>query len=123
MNSKLTLALRLLLGLILLVFGLNKFFHFLPMPLMEGAPADFMGALGKTRYMFPLIAITEIVAGVLLIFNKWTGLALIFTAIISVNIILFHLVLAPAGIALAAIVAILNVILMYANWNKFKTLF
>ena len=123
MNSKLTMALRLLLGLILLVFGLNKFFHFLPMPPMEGAPAEFMGALGKTGYMFPLIALTEIVAGVLLILNKWTGLALVFTAIISVNIILFHLVLAPAGIGLAAVVAILNIILMYTNWKKFKTLF
>jgi len=123
MNSKLTMVFRLLLGLILLVFGLNKFFHFLPMPPMEGAPADFMGALGKTGYMFPLIALTEIVAGALLLLNKWKGLALILTAIISVNIVLFHLALAPAGTALAAVVAILNIILMYANWKKFKTLF
>lgn len=123
MNSKLTMILRILLGLILVIFGLNKFFQFLPMPPMEGDPAEFMKALGKTGYMLPLIALTEIVAGALLLINKWKGLALIFTAIISVNIVLFHLVLAPAGIALAAIVAILNIILMYANWNKFKTLF
>jgi len=123
MNSKLTMVLRLLLGLILLVFGANKFFNFLPMPPMEGAPGEFMGALGKTGYMFPLIALTEIVAGVLLLINKWKGLALIFAAIISVNIVLFHLALAPAGIALAAVVAVLNIILMYANWSKFKTLF
>lgn len=123
MNSKLTMVLRLLLGLILLVFGANKFFQFMPMPSMEGPPADFMGALGNTGYMFPLIALTEIVAGVLLLFNKWKGLALIFASIISVNIVLFHLALAPAGIGLAAVVAILNIILIYANWNKFKTLF
>ena len=123
MNSKLTMVLRLLLGLILLVFGANKFFNFLPMPPMEGAPGEFMGALGKTGYMFPLIALTEIVAGVLLLLNKWKGLALIFAAIISVNIVLFHLALAPAGIALAAVVAVLNIILIYANWHKFKTLF
>jgi uncharacterized membrane protein YphA (DoxX/SURF4 family) len=43
MNAKLIMALRLLLGLILLVMGSNKFFHFLPMPPMEGPPADFMG--------------------------------------------------------------------------------
>ena len=123
MNSKLTMVLRLLLGLILLVFGANKFFQFMPMPPMEGPPADFMGALGNTGYMFPLIALTEIVAGVLLLFNKWKGLALIFASIISVNIVLFHLALAPAGIGLAAVVAILNIILIYANWKKFKTLF
>jgi uncharacterized membrane protein YphA (DoxX/SURF4 family) len=123
MNSKLTMVLRLLLGIILLVFGANKFFNFMPMPPMEGAPGEFMAALGKSGYMLPLIALTEIVAGVLLLLNKWKGLALIFAAIISVNIVLFHLALAPAGIGLAAVVAILNIILMYANWNKFKTLF
>lgn len=123
MNTKITLVLRLLLGLILFVMGANKFFHFLPMPPMEGPPADFMGALIATGYMFPLIAITEIVAGALLILNKWIGLALIFASIMSVNIILFHLVLDPAGIAMGAVVAISTVILIYANWNKFKTLF
>ena len=123
MNSKLTMVLRLLLGLILLVFGTNKFFHFIPVPPMAGSPADFMGAMANTGYMFPLIALTEIVAGVLLILNKWTGLALIFAAILSVNIMLFHIMLAPATIAAGAVVAILTVVLMYAYWKKFKTLF
>ena len=123
MNSKITMVLRILLGLILLVFGLNKFFNFMPMPPIEGPPGDFMAALGKTGYMFPLIALTEIVAGALLLINKWKGLSLILTAVISVNIVAFHLVLAPAGIGLAAVVAILNIVLIYANWNKFKTLF
>ena len=123
MNSKLIMVLRLLLGLILIVFGTNKFFQFIPSPPMEGPPADFMGALFVTGYMFPMIAITEIIAGLLLLINKWTGLALILTATISLNIVLFHLVLAPAGIAAAALVAVLNVVLIYANWKKFKTLF
>lgn len=123
MNSKLTMILRLLLGLILLVFGANKFFQFMPAPPMEGPPADFFGALIATGYMFPLIAITEISAGVLLLINKWTGLALIFASIMSVNIILFHIMLAPASIAAGAVVAILTIVLIYANWNKFKTLF
>ena len=123
MNSKLIMVLRLLLGLILIVFGTNKFFQFIPSPPMEGPPADFMGALFVTGYMFPMIAITEIIAGLLLLINKWTGLALILTATISLNIVLFHLVLAPAGIAAAALVAVLNVVLIYANWKKFKSLF
>ncbi len=123
MNTKITLVLRLILGLILFVMGTNKFFHFLPMPPMQGPPAEFMGALAATGYMFPLIAITEISAGILLLLNKWVGLALIFAAIMSVNIILFHLALDPAGIALGAVVAVSTIILIYAKWNKFKTLF
>jgi len=123
MNSKVTMVIRLVLGLILFVFGVNKFFHFMPMPPMEEAPAAFMGALGKSGYMFPLIALTEIVAGALLLLNKWVGFALIFAAIISVNIVAFHLALDPGGVVLAAVVAVLNTVLIYANWNKFKTLF
>ncbi|HSQ45704.1 MAG TPA: DoxX family membrane protein [Lutibacter sp.] len=123
MNPKLTMVLRLLLGLILLVFGANKFLQFIPSPPMEGPSADFFSALFATGYMIPLIATTEIVAGVLLIINKWSGLALVLSAIISVNIVLFHLALAPAGIAAAAVVAVLNAVLIYANWKKFKTLF
>ena len=123
MSKKVTMILRLLLGLILFVFGLNKFLHFLPMPPMEGGAGAFMGALNDTGYMFPLIAITEIVAGALLLLNKWTGLALIFAAIISVNIVLFHLVLDISGTGLAAVVAVLNVLVMYGNWGRFKTLF
>jgi len=123
MNPKFIMALRLLLGLILLVFGANKFLQFMPSPPMEGPPADFFGALFATGYMIPLIAITEIVAGVLLLTNKWTGLALVLVAPISVNIVMFHLALDPAGIAAAAVVAVLNVVLIYANWKKFKTLF
>jgi putative oxidoreductase len=121
MNSKLTMVLRLLLGLILLVFGLNKFFHFIPMD--PPAPGGFMEALFLTGYMFPLIAITEIGVGLLLLLNKWTGFALVWLAPVSVNMILFHLTFDVSTIGPAALVAILNLVLIYANWKKFKTLF
>ena len=67
---------RTLLGLVFVVFGLNFFFHFLPMPPMEGAPAAFMGALFATGYMFPLIKGTEVVAGAMLLGNRFVPLAL-----------------------------------------------
>ena len=63
------------------------------------------------------------VAGALLLLNKWKGFALIFAAIISVNIVLFHLVLDPASVGPAALIAVLNTILMYAYWDNFKSLF
>jgi len=123
MNTKLTMVLRIILGLILLIFGANKFFNFLPMPPMEGAAGEFMGALFVAGYMFPLIALTEIVAGALLILNKWVGLAMILASTIIVNIVAFHLVLAPSGIGLGAVMLIIIVLLYYSKWHKFKTLF
>ena len=44
-----------------------------------------------TGYLWALIGLTEITAGVLLILNKWKGFALIILAPISLNIILCHL--------------------------------
>ncbi|QCX37762.1 DoxX family membrane protein [Aureibaculum algae] len=124
MNSKVTLVLRILLGLILVIFGANKFYPFMPAPteMSEGA-MNFMGALGKSGYMFPLIGGVEVIVGLLLLLKKWVPFALILLAPVAVNMVLFHLVLEPGSTAPALAVLVINAILIYANWDKFKTLF
>ncbi len=123
MNSKVTMALRIVLGLILIIFGANKFIGFMPTPDLPDLAGNFMGALANTGYMFPLIGLVEVIVGLLLVSNKWVAFALVLLAPVAVNMVLFHLKLAPGGIAPAALVTILNVILIYANWNKYKPLF
>ena len=121
MNATVTKILQVLLGVILLVFGANKFLNFIP---MEAPPEDsFMAALIATGYMMPLIGISELVPGLLLLINKWKGLALVWLVPISINIVLFHIAFDISTIAPAAIVALFNAVLIYVNWNKFKTLF
>jgi uncharacterized membrane protein YphA (DoxX/SURF4 family) len=122
MNSKLTMVLRIVLALVLLIFGANKFFNFMPMELPASA-VKFFGAMMETGYLVKLIGVTEIVVGLLLLLKKWESFALVVLAPISVNIIFFHVFLAPAAIGPAALVALLNILLIYANWDKFKTLF
>ena len=63
---------RILLGLTFFVFGLNGFLNFLPQQsnIPEGALA-FAGALLKTGYMFPLLKSTEVIAGALLLSNRF----------------------------------------------------
>jgi len=123
MNSKVTMALRIILGLILIIFGANKFIGFMPSPELPEAAGNFMGALANTGYMFPLIGAVEVIVGLLLVFNKWVAFALVLLAPVAVNMVLFHLKLAPGGIAPAALVTILNIVLIYANWDKYKPLF
>lgn len=123
MNSNVSTVLRLILGLILVVFGSNKFYNFLPMPPMEGPSMEFMGAIITSGYLFKFIAFTEVFSGALLIFNKWVGLAQILSAIIIVNILAFHLALDITGIGVGALMAIISILLFYGNWSKFKTLF
>lgn len=120
MESKLAKVARFLMGIILLVFGLNKFLQFMPMPAMPEEAGAFMGALAKTGYMFPLIAIVEVVVGILLVLKRKVSLALLLMAPVTVNIILFHLFLDPAGIAAGALVAILHVYLLFANKSAYQ---
>lgn len=124
MNAKVIMVLRILLALALLVFGLNKFFWFLPPPeeLPEGA-AGFMGALAATGYMIKLIGAVEVVSGLLLLINEWVPFALILMAPVLVNILLYHLKFDPATLAPGIILTVIEIILIYANWNKFKPLF
>lgn len=121
MNAKISLISRILLGLALLVFGANKFFNFMPPMEMPEPAQNFMGALMATGYMFTLIALVEIIAGLLLLFNAKVSFALLILAPLVVNILLFHLFLDIKNILPGAIVAILTVILYVTHWDKFKS--
>ena len=123
MNSTVTKVARYLLALIMLVFGANKFFNFMPMPPLPEDAQVFMGALASSGYIFPILGIVYIIAGLCLAFNKAVPFALAMLVPVSINIVAFHLKFDPAGVAAAALVAVLNILLIYANWDKLKTLF
>jgi len=96
---------RILMGLPLVVFGLNAFLNFIPPPPMalpEGAAA-FAGALMKTGYMMPLIGLTQLIAGACLLANRFVPLGLALFAPFIVNSVAFHLVLERSGLIMALI--------------------
>jgi uncharacterized membrane protein YphA (DoxX/SURF4 family) len=86
---------RTLLGLAFLVFGLNGFLQFLPMPPPADAARPFLEGLAASGYMLALIKGTEVVVGVLLLANRFVPLALVVLAPVMVNIVAFHLFLTP----------------------------
>ena len=112
---------RLLSGLAWFVFGLNGFLNFIPppkKPMAEGAMA-FAGALMKTGYMFPLIAGTQLLVGVLLLLNLFVPLALVLIMPVLVNIIAFHIYLEPSGSAPGVVLLALNLYLAWAYRNAY----
>lgn len=113
---------RFLLGLMMLVFGLNGFFQFMPMPEPSQAMGKFMGALAETGYMFQLISLVEAVAGLLLLVNVFTPLMLIVLFTVLFNALLAHLFLDLPGIGGAAVGIILNVYLFFAYKEKYVQL-
>lgn len=118
--SKFPLIARYLLGTILLVFGLNGFLNFLPAPELPEAAGAFFGALIETGYMMHLVKSVEVIVAVLLLSNRFVPLALVMLVPISINILAFHLVLAPAGIGPGALVFILNIYLLFVNIDSYR---
>ncbi len=122
MNSKVFIVLRILLGLFVLFFGLNKFMEFLPPP--EGMSEDaitYFGALVNSKTMI-LVAIVEIVAGLALIFNKFGALLALILMSVSVNAVLFHAVLDPGNIAGAMVLLILNIAVLIGYKDRYTAL-
>lgn len=109
-----TIISRYLMALILLVFGVNKFMHFMPMPEMSGEAGKLMGALVSAGYFMPILGIVMILTGLALVFKKHTALMLVIMAPITLNILLFHLILDPANIMMAAVLTVLHIIMFYA---------
>jgi uncharacterized membrane protein YphA (DoxX/SURF4 family) len=122
MKRKAIHAARIVLGLIFVVFGLNGFLHFLPMPPLSGPPGDFLGALFATGYMLPLLKGTEVIAGAMLLAGRFVPLALTLLAPVIVNIVAFHAFLAPSGMALPLIVLALEITLAWAYRSTFRPL-
>jgi uncharacterized membrane protein YphA (DoxX/SURF4 family) len=121
-NRILTAAARILMGLLFAFSGLNGFLQLTPMStegMPEGALA-FSTALGETGYMMQLTMGVELVVGVLLLVNRFVPLALASLAPVVVNIVLFHVFLAPAGTVMALVIAAAEVYLAWAYRDAFR---
>jgi len=99
------LILRLLLGLVFLVFGLNAFLQFLKGPIPGGLAGQFLQALFQSHYVLAIGAV-QAVGRALLLINRYAPLALTILGPVIVNILLYHLLLNHEGIGDALIVAV-----------------
>ena len=92
-------AARYLLGLVMVVFGLNAFFNFMPPPELPEKGGQFMGLLFESGY-FNVVAILKIGGGLLLLLGRFVPLGLTLLGPVLVNILIFHLVFDPPGVGL-----------------------
>ena len=114
---------RVILGLLYLVFGLNKFLQFISMLPPEGLAGEFLFGLSKGPYMFPLIGLIEVVGGALLLFGSLVPFALLLVFPITLNIFLYHLTLAPENMGLTIFMLVANIFLAVYYWHAYRPLF
>jgi uncharacterized membrane protein YphA (DoxX/SURF4 family) len=112
-----------LLGLMFIVFGLNFFLQFIPMP-ADPSPADaphklFMGALFPTGYL-AFVKVLEIVGGILVGIPKTRNFGLLVLGPIIINILAFHIFLTKgAGLTDPPLVAIC-ILAAFLLWSARK---
>ena len=117
-----TLIARILLGVLFLVFGLNGLLHFIPLPLPSGLAGQYMGVLFVSHYLV-VVFLLQVIGAALLLANRFVPLALVLLGPIVVNILLFHSLMAPAGLPLALSATLLWGILFYSVRQAFAGVF
>jgi uncharacterized membrane protein YphA (DoxX/SURF4 family) len=124
-NKKVKLGLRILLGLIFFVFGLNGFLQFLPMPPLPDEAGKFFGALMETHYFFPVLKGTEVLCGLLLLSGFAVPVALVILAPISIQIFLFHSILTSGvqNLVFPIIILLLHIAAATGYWDLYAPLF
>jgi putative oxidoreductase len=113
---------RVLLGLPFVVFGLAFFIPFIPMPPPEGGAGVFLGALVATRIM-QAAKVVEIVAGLMLLSNRFVPLALTLLAPILIAILLFNVTYSrPQDLGLPIVLLALELALAWHHRHAFAGL-
>ena len=121
MNAKVTMGIRILFGVFCLIFGLNKFLNFLPMPSIPGDGGTLMGIYATSGFM-KIIGVLEILGGLALVVNKFVPLWLTVLVAIMFNAFIFHALHDMGGIGGAVLGMLLGLILVYAYKDRFSDL-
>lgn len=90
MKNKILVTLSIILALLMLIFGFNKFFGFIAVePPLDPTAQQFMGAMFSS-YLFKVVALAEIIGGALLIIPKTRFIGWLILLPIIFNIMAFH---------------------------------
>jgi len=115
-----SIIVRVLFGLVFVVFGSNIFLHFIPMPpLPETLAGDFSKALMESHYIYA-VGLLQVTGGLLLLIGRYVPLGLTLLGPVIVNILLFHVFLDPSGLLMAIIISLLFVFLLWRYRDAFS---
>jgi uncharacterized membrane protein YphA (DoxX/SURF4 family) len=114
MKSKVTMVIRILLGLLFTASGIMGLLNLIPPPPdLPPALITFNQGLMASVYFMPLLKSVETICGLLLITNFFVPLALVVLAPVVINIFCVHAFLAPSGLPLALVIGIFMIYLSF----------
>lgn len=89
------------------------------MPKMTADQTTFMAGIMVTKYLFPLIKVTELIAGLMLLIGRTVPLAAIIIFPVTLNIFLYHAFLGPKELPMVTVMLVFNLFLFYAYRQKY----
>ncbi len=95
----------------------------MPQPKLEGANKIFTEGLMASIYIMPTVKIFEMICGLALISGFFTPLAVVVIFPITLNVLLYHIYLAPETLPVAIALMAANLFLAYYYRDKYKPLF
>ncbi len=120
MKKRILFVVSVLFGLMFLNAGMNKFFNYMPMP--KDLPENmvkFMAAFMEIGWLMPLVAVAEIIGGILFMIPKLRALGAIVIFPVMVGIILTHIFIEPSGLPLAIALLAINLWVIIENREKY----
>jgi len=112
----------LLFGLMFLNAGLDKLLHYMPPPKMEGEMLKVFESFATIKWLMPLVAVVEIIGGLLFIFPKTRALGAIVILPVMVGVVLHNAVYMPSGLAIAGVMFVINIWIIADNRRKYQAL-
>ena len=120
MKKKILLVVCILFGLMFINAGLNKFLNYIPVPTdLSEKMVKVMAAFMEIGWLMPLVAVAEIVGGILFMIPKLRALGAIIIFPVMTGIILTHIFLEPSGLPLALVLLAINLWVIIENREKY----
>lgn len=123
MKQKILNVLSILLGLMILNSGLNKLFNYIPVPpdLPEAVVKD-NAAMMEIQWLMPLIAVAEIIGGLLLLLKRTRPMGVLVVFPVMVGVLLVHLFVMTQGLPIALVIWAILGWLIYEFRDKYLAL-
>jgi uncharacterized membrane protein YphA (DoxX/SURF4 family) len=120
MKKKIITIISILFGLLFINSGLNKFFNYMPMPKdMPEQMMKVMQAFMQIGWLLPLVAVAEIVGGILFMIPRFRALGAIVILPVMAGIVLTHIFILPSGLPMAIILLAIEIWVIIENRNKY----
>jgi len=114
------IVIRVLLAAMYLFASVSYFLNLMPKePEMSAAQTSFMTGIMASVYLMPLIKVTELIGGILLLINRTAPLAVLVIFPVTLNIFLYHAFLGPKDLPMVGVMLIFNLFLFYAYRAKY----